>query len=204
MLHFYKGSRARKGRIGILPGAFNPPTKAHVALVRAVREQQDLVQVAFLLPKKFPHKPYTRASFNDRVAMLHDVCSDDSALAIASSDKGLFIEIARAFRAECGPQVEICLLCGRDTAERIACWDYGNGPSFADQLEEFRLLVASRQGEYVVPAEHADKIDLIALPATWDALSSSTVREAIAEGSPWRHWVEEAVAQRIEEQGIYE
>jgi hypothetical protein len=39
-------------------------------------------------------------------------------------------------------------MCGRDAAERIVGWDYGDGPPIQDQLNEFRLLVASREGEY--------------------------------------------------------
>jgi nicotinate (nicotinamide) nucleotide adenylyltransferase len=185
-----------------LPGAFNPPTKAHVALARAARGQHDLAQIVFLLPEQFPHKPYTGASFDDRLAMLRDACGDDSALAIASSGQGLFIDIARAFRAECGPPVEICLLCGKDAAERIVHWDYGDGPSFLAQLEEFRLLVASRRGEYQVPSRYG-KIGHIAIPNSWDDVSSSSVREALAAGRPWRHWVEDEVARRIEQQRIY-
>jgi len=203
MLRFYKSSSLREGRIGILPGAFNPPTKAHVALARAASMQHDLARTVFLLPEQFPHKPYTGASFNDRLAMLRDACGDDPTLAIASCEQGLFIDIARAFRAECGSRVEICLLCGKDAAERIVHWDYGGGPSFRKQLEEFRLLVASRQGEYQAPCGYEGKIGPIALPPAWDEVSSSTVREAVAAGRPWRHWVKEAVARRIEQRGIY-
>jgi nicotinate (nicotinamide) nucleotide adenylyltransferase len=174
-----------------------------VALALAAREQHDLSQMVFLLPEQFPHKPYTGASFDDRLEMLRDACGDDPALVIASWEQGLFIDIARAFRAECGPPAEICLLCGKDAAERIVHWDYGGGPSFTEQLEEFRLLVASRQGEYQAPGGYEDKIGLIALPVAWNEVSSSTVREAIAAGRPWRHWVEEAVARRIEQRGIY-
>jgi nicotinate-nucleotide adenylyltransferase len=202
MLRFYKSSPLHEGRIGIFPGAFNPPTKAHLALARAAREQHDLAQIVFLLPEQFPHKLYTGASFDDRLAMLRDACGADPGLAIASSEHGLFIDIARAFRAG-GPRLEICLLCGKDAAERIVHWDYTGAPSFAEQLEEFRLLVASRQGEYQAPATLEDKMGLITLPAAWDEVSSSAVREAIAAGRPWRHWVEDAVAQRIEQRGLY-
>jgi hypothetical protein len=44
-----RGVSAPKGRLGIFPASFNPPTKAHVALVRKARKQYDLDEVLVLL-----------------------------------------------------------------------------------------------------------------------------------------------------------
>jgi nicotinate-nucleotide adenylyltransferase len=203
MPHFYKGSSLRRGRLGIFPGAFNPPTLAHLAVAAAAREQHGLDQIVFLLPTEFPHKPFTGASFEDRIALLQDAAANEEAFAIASSDHGLFIDIAREFRAECGPGPELFLLCGRDAAERIANWDYGTGPSFAEQLDEYRLLVASRRGEYNIPSRCQGKIFAIDLTPSWSDCSASEVRKAIAEGGNWRRWVPEDVARRIELRKLY-
>jgi nicotinate (nicotinamide) nucleotide adenylyltransferase len=203
MIHFYKGRFLTEGRLGIFPGTFNPPTLAHLAVAAAARDQYRLDQVVFLLPTEFPHKSYTGASFDDRIAMLQDAAGNEATFAIASSGRGLFIDIAREFRAQCGPGTELFLLCGKDAAERIVHWDYEAGPTFAEQLDEYRLLVASRRGEYGAPLQYRDKILPIDLPVSWGDCSASQVRRAIAEGGNWRQWVPGAVAHRIEQRKLY-
>ena len=202
MLQFHKGSAVTRGRLGVLPGAFNPPTNAHLALARAAKTQHRLNQVVFLVPRVFPHKDFVGASFEDRLALLEGALRGSPSFAIASSEGGFFIEIARSFRAACHP-VELFLLCGRDAALRIADWDYGDGPSFANQLEEFQLLVASRLGAYSPPEEYRGRIHAVELPTSLDRVSSSAVRQAIAEGKPWEQLVPEAVASEILARGLY-
>ena len=107
MLRFWEGSPVEQGKVGVLPGAFNPPTVAHEALAAAARAQFDLAQVVFLLPESLPHKSYEGAPFEDRIAMLIAVAAKETAYAAASSEKGLFVEIARQVRERYGERVEI-------------------------------------------------------------------------------------------------
>jgi nicotinic acid mononucleotide adenylyltransferase len=115
----------------------------------------------------------------------------------------LFFEIACDFRAACGPEVALFLLCGRDAAERIVDWDYGEGPSFDEQLQQFQLLVGSRRGDYTVPEAHRGRIHRVELPSNLEDISASAIREALAQGRPWRRWVAESVAQEIEKRRLY-
>ena len=203
MLQFHKGSAVNRGRLGILPGAFNPPTNAHLALAEAALTQHRLSQVVVLLPQVFPHKQFVGASFVDRLGLLEAALGGSPSFAIASSEGGLFIEIARSFREACHPSLELFLLCGRDAALRIAEWDYADRPSFASQLEEFQLLVASRQGAYSPPEEYRGRIHPVDLPTSFDQVSASAVRQAIADGRPWEQFVPEAVAGEIAARGLY-
>jgi nicotinate-nucleotide adenylyltransferase len=202
-IHFFQGATLHSGRLGIFPGAFNPVTRAHLAVARAAREQHHLDQVVLLLPRNFPHKEYDGTTLAERVALLEAATGHDPVLAIASSQGGLFIEIAREFRAACGVVVAIYLLCGRDAAERIVHWDYGEGPPFAQQLEEFQMLVASREGEYTAPPEFAPHIHRIRMPPAYDEVSSSAVRKAIEQRSDWESLVPAAVAMQIREKKLY-
>lgn len=202
-VQYFQGAPPGAGRLGIFPGVFNPVTRAHLALARAARSQHRLDQVVFLLPRTFPHKEYEETSLEQRVALLAAATAQDPALAIACSKGGLFVEIAREFRAVCGSSVELLLLCGRDAAERIAGWDYGDGPPFARQLEEFQMLVASREGDYSIPAEYAGRIHLIRMPPAFDEVSSSAVRAAIEQGDAWEELVPEGVARWIRENRLY-
>ena len=203
MIEFHKGDLVSQGSLGIFPGAFNPPTNAHLALADAARTQHRLDQVVFLLPRVFPHKQFVGAPFEDRLALLEVALSGSPNFAMASSEEGLFIEIARLFREACASSVELFLLCGRDAARRIAEWDYGEGPEFASQLEEFQLLVGSRQGVYRPPQEYRGRIHLIDLPTSLDQVSSSALRQAIEEGRAWKQFVPQAVAREIVARGLY-
>lgn len=203
MFHYLRGNVLDQGRAGLFPGAFNPVTVAHLAIARAAREQYGLAQVAFVLPGEFPHKEYGAISFEDRVNLLDVAMGDEPGLAIASTGGGLFIEIAREFSTLAGDAADPYLLCGRDAAERSAQWDYREHGTLEEQLHEFQLLVAGREGDYEPPPEYAGRVHLIRLPDGCDQVSSSAVRAAIQGGSEWRHLVPPGVAARIQERDLY-
>ena len=203
MLRFFKGRPLEQGRVGILPGAFNPVTNAHAALAKASTEQHLLEQIVFLLPEVFPHKEYAGASFGERLTLLEAALSGEPLCTIASSDRGLFIEIAEAVRDHYGPDVEIFLICGRDAAERIVNWDYGNGPTFAQQLRQFQMLVGSRGEGYEVPARYQGRIYSVKLPLALSEVSATEVRQAVRRNEAWEHLVSPAVADEIVRRKLY-
>ncbi len=191
-MEFFRRAAGNPPRLGILPGTFNPVTVAHLALARAALEHVD--EVVFVLPRVFPHKPWSGASFDDRLAMLRAVVSDDPAFSIAAADGGLFIDIARECRAAYGPEVQLAFLCGRDAAERIAGWDYGRPGAFAEMLGEFDLLVAARGGAYDPPPPFARAVRCLKIDG-FDGVSASEVRGRAARGEPWEHLVPAAAVE---------
>ena len=82
--------------IGVLPGAFNPVTVAHLALAHAALARVD--QVVFVLPRTFPHKEYSGAGIESRAALLLALAVGSPSFSVACADGGLFIEIARECR----------------------------------------------------------------------------------------------------------
>jgi nicotinate (nicotinamide) nucleotide adenylyltransferase len=183
-----------RASLAIFPGSFNPPTKAHMALIAAARRQTD--RVLAVLPREFPHKTYDNVTLEQRVQML-EALREELDFSIHIAKGGLFIDIARECRLEYGSQTELWFVCGRDAAQRIVEWDYGHPHAIRHMLDEFGLLVASRQGEYEPPAELAHKIRRLELPASYDAISATEVRRRIANGEPWRELVPEAALDLI-------
>ncbi|MFZ0934579.1 MAG: hypothetical protein WB579_25590 [Bryobacteraceae bacterium] len=181
--------------IGILPGAFNPVTVAHLALARAALSQVD--EVVFVLPRHFPHKEYTGAGFEARAALLLALAVGSPSFSVASAEGGLFIEIARECRAAYGGTVRVSMLCGRDAAERIVDWDYGMPGAIEEMLREFGLLVAARRGEYAAPPKLAHAIGRLDLDGEFDHVSASEVRRRIAAGAAWEHLVPPAVRDQV-------
>jgi nicotinate-nucleotide adenylyltransferase len=194
-MEFFYRAPTRPARLGILPGAFNPVTVAHLALAGAGLEFVD--EVVFVLPRVFPHKHYSGPGLADRLALLGEAIREHPRLSVAVSERGLFSEIATECRGVYGDSVRLSFLCGRDAAERIAGWDYGREGAFQDMLRDFDLLVAPRAGEYR-PDEGLDaSIRLLRLPENFDLVSATEVRERIAGGRPWEHLVPAAIRDRV-------
>lgn len=132
--------------------------------------------------------------FAARLGMIEDAVAAEPRFGVAVTEGGLFIAIARELR-ETLRDAEITLICGRDAAERIVNWDYGEPGAFAGMLREFEMLVASRHGEYVPPAAMADRIRSLSLP--FDHISATEVRERIRLGDSWEHLVPAAIKDRM-------
>jgi nicotinate-nucleotide adenylyltransferase len=186
-MEFLSRHRAKPNRLGILPGSFNPPTLAHLALAEAALAQVD--EVLLVLPRVFPHKNYDGASFAQRADMLRAALEHRPRLAAAASVGGLFIEIAQECRAAYGPHVQLAFVCGRDAAERMVGWDYGNPNAINRMLGTFQLLVACREGAYEPPPHLRQHIRTLALPTDLSAVSASDVRRRIRDGDAWQHLV---------------
>jgi cytidyltransferase-like protein len=189
-MEFFQRAAGAPARLGILPGAFNPVTTAHLALAQAGLAWVD--EVLFVLPRELPHKEFTGASFAQRIEMLRAALAGETAFSLASSEGGLFVEIAAECRREYGAGVRLWFLCGRDAAERIAAWDCGQPGAFAGMLRGFGLLVASRGGSYEPPAEFREAIHSLDLAGEWDAISATRARRRIARGEPGERMVPEA------------
>jgi nicotinate-nucleotide adenylyltransferase len=194
-MEFIRRAAGSPRRLGILAGTFNPVTIAHLGLADAARAVCD--EVLFVLPRVFPHKQFSGASFEERIGLLDTALHGSSRHSLAVANRGLFVEIAAECRAAYGLGVRLSFLCGRDAAERIAGWEYGYPGAFAAMLREFDLLVARRNGEYLPPAELSSGIESLHLPQELDLVSATEVRERIARGHAWEHLVPPAIRQRV-------
>jgi nicotinate-nucleotide adenylyltransferase len=194
-MEFFCRARVNTAHLGILPGAFNPPTLAHLALASASLAVVN--EVVFVLPRVFPHKHYAGASLEDRIAMLLELTVDCPAFSVAVSAGGLFAEIADECRAAYGEGVRLSFICGRDAAERIAEWDYGRPGVFDEMLRGFELLVAPRDGDYRPRPEWEEHIRALPVAEDVAAISSTEVREKIGRGQAWEHLVPPALREKV-------
>jgi len=164
-----------------------------MALARAGLKIAD--ELLLVLPLVFPHsKDYQGVTLEDRVTMLEAVLGNEPRASIAATEGGLFIEIARECRTAYGENTRLLFLCGRDAAERVVNWDYGEVGTFAEMLREFELFVAPRKGHYQPPSELSQRIHPLALDSNYDDVSGTEIRRRIATGEPWEHLVPEEIA----------
>lgn len=187
---------ARPRTVGVVAGSFNPPTIAHEELVYAAGFRVD--EVVCVVPGVLPHKEYFGATIDQRVQML-TLAELMGPCSIATSEKGLFIDIARECREHFDPEVRLFFVCGRDAAERILTWDYGRPGAVEEMLGEFELLVAPRRGHLTPPAKYRDRIHTLHVRSGHEDISSTEVRERIARGEPWEHLVPEGIRERVRE-----
>ena len=178
---------ASRNRIGVLAGAFNPVTRAHLALVEAALKVVD--EVICVVPRVYPHKELHGADLPTRVEMLHRA---GNLYRVMVCERGLFADIASELRLQY-PNAEMSFICGRDAAERVIHWNYGHPRAIERMLADFRLLVASRQGELNAPRHLRHRVEPLALPGHFDDVSSTEVRRRIAAGLAWEHMVPEPI-----------
>jgi len=184
-MKFYRRAAGTPYLLGMLPGTFNPVTVAHMALAEAGLRMVE--EVLLVLPRVLPHKTWTGVSFDDRLALLLAAVRDQERISVASTERGLFVEIAEECREAYGTDTRLSFLCGADAAERIANWDYGDPEAFARMREQFDLLVADRGGKFSLPHR------TLPLHPEHMQVSATEVRERIAHGDQWEHLVPEAV-----------
>jgi nicotinate-nucleotide adenylyltransferase len=177
-------------RVGVLAGAFNPVTRAHLALAEAALGAVD--EVIYVVPRAYPHKHFHGAALEDRVEMLRIAGAGRHRVEV--TEGGLFIDIARELHR---PDREICIVCGRDAAERVVTWDYGEAGAIEKMLDEFSLLVAERGGLYQPPAHLRHRVHHLPLGADFSDVSSTEVRRRIAAGEPWEHLVPPSIVDRL-------
>jgi nicotinate-nucleotide adenylyltransferase len=194
-LDFVRHTPGKPRTVGILPGSFNPPTIAHEELVYAAGFHVD--EVVCVLPGVLPHKEYFGATLEQRLQMLS--AAVELPCSIATSERGLFIDIARECRAHFGLEVRLLFVCGRDAAERILAWDYGRPGAVEEMLAEIELLVAPRGGDFTPPAQYRDRIHTLHVKSGHEQVSSTQVRQRIARGEPWEHLVPEGIRERVRE-----
>ena len=102
-----------RGRVGLLPGSFNPPTNAHVALAAAGRAA-GLACVYYVLAERTVDKEQvTGIPLADRLELLSRLGEG-----VASVEKGLYVEIAAAMR-ETLPEAELTFLVGHDKIVQV-------------------------------------------------------------------------------------
>jgi phosphopantetheine adenylyltransferase len=85
-------------RRGVYPGTFNPPTTAHLAIAEAARHQRRLDRVDLALSRRPINKEHVEIpSFEDRLAVLEEVCAGTDWLRVVVTDATLIVDIAAGY-----------------------------------------------------------------------------------------------------------
>ncbi len=187
-------------RIGLLGGTFDPPHLGHLAAARTVLTQLGLDRVDFLVAndpwQKSDGRVVTPASIRRRMveALL------EGQLGLGVDDREIrrggptyTADTLEEIRRE-QPDIEIFLIVGADTAERMSTW---HRPEVVRSLST--LVIVNRTGQQSASGPDS-AIHVVMDPV--DA-SSTEIRARIARGESVNQLTTDAVVSIIEASGLY-
>jgi nicotinate-nucleotide adenylyltransferase len=196
-------------RIGILGGTFNPPHLAHLVCATEAADQLNLDRVLLTPVAVPPHKEADQDPGAQerlelcRLAVAGDERLEVCDLEIARGGASYTVDTLRALLKR-DPENQLTFILGGDIALGLPNW---HEPEAV--LELATLAVAERAGASRL--EISDRIEG-AFPGVASLeffempridISSSEIRSRVAGGRPIRYLVPDAVADRIDQGGLY-
>ncbi len=203
-----------EGSLGIFPASFNPPTMAHLALIRAAKKQTQLGEILVLLDLQAMDKRVIGATWEERITMLEVLFQRDPKISIGLANRGLFFDKIEPLRGQYPASTEFTFIVGFDTILRVMDKKYyENEKKSLDELfRQSRFLVANRGAQEKEDFEklfgkrdwrYRNRVSFFTLPERYTFLSSSFVRGRISEGRPIVGLVPGPVLRFIEERALY-
>ncbi|MGN0682741.1 MAG: nicotinate (nicotinamide) nucleotide adenylyltransferase [Oscillospiraceae bacterium] len=199
-------------KTGIFGGAFNPPHNGHVNLALEAVKQLNLRRLIIIPTFESPHKTTKLAPFEQRMEMCERAFPE-----VLEYGKGMKceIEISDIERHMGGvsytintvrelkkqkPDRRFFLLIGGDMLYSFDKWF-----KYESLLKECQVCAAARGGDnYADMLEFANEMGRIkVLPMDIVDVSSTQVRESVAEGGDISAFVPKTVADYIAENGLY-
>ena len=195
-------------KVGVVGGAFNPPHIGHLCLAQEALARLGLDRVLLVPVGAPPHRELESdpgAAHRLRMVQLAvggDAQLEASAVEVERPGRSYTVDTLKALH-ETHPSQELTLILGADQARRLGSW---HEPE--QVLSAATLAVAERAGldrDAVVDelrdlrgAERSVGFELPRLD-----VSSSLIRERIADGLPIRYLVPDAVGDHIVAEGLY-
>lgn len=191
-------------KIGIMGGTFDPIHFGHLVTAETARDVFDLDEVIFVPSGQPPHKRNTAVSAAEhRIAMVnHSIISNpDFTLSTIETERKGFsytIDTINAFLEKYGPDTKLYFITGADAIKEILTWHRVD-----ELMEKCHFIAATRPGfEYDGEPQSKGKITTIKVPAL--AISSSQIRQMVAEGRSIRYLLPDTVEAYIRKNRLYQ
>ncbi len=204
------------GRIGILCGAFNPPTLAHVELARCAKDRFQLDHILFTLSRVTIDKEKVEGlSQEDRMLLMWLIAGELGWASLAAVNKGLYFEQVKAFRSLLGNKTRIFFVVGMDKVMQIFDPRYyqDRDKALKGLFTEVQLIAANRGPlgenelkEFLSKKEnqvYKDRVYPLTLPEGLRDLTSTELRTRIAKGVSVQDHLPEVVDKFVDTTGAY-
>ena len=186
-------------RVGIFGGTFDPPHIGHLIVSGEVVEEANLDQLLWVPAATPPHKGGGISSEGLRTEMVQAAIEDDpriefSDVELKRGGVSYTIDTLRDLKAA-HPAWSLSLVIGSDQADSFHEW---REPDAILELAE--LIVMSRDG---TPGPEFETGKVTRLSVTRIDVSSTRIRERIAQGKSVRYMVTDHVLSIIEREKLY-
>lgn len=187
--------------IGIFGGSFNPIHNAHISLAHTIQQKAGLDEVWFLVSPQNPLKK--QSSLLDemvRFNMVKLALSDYSAL-IASDYEFHLERPSYTWNTLCNlkndyPDHSFTLIIGGDNWALFDKWAHHE-----EILREYSIVVYPREGCEIDENSLPSNVRLVHTPEI--NITSTMIRQKIADGETFEEYVPSVVSRVIKEQGYY-
>jgi nicotinate-nucleotide adenylyltransferase len=182
-------------RLGLYGGSFDPVHHGHLILARQALEDLSLDRVVFIPAVESPFKPnQSGASAADRLAMVQLAVQGEPAfmvdpIEIEREAPSYTIDTARSYRARY-PHDTLFFLVGEDHLEALPKWN------------EFEELIHLVQFAILSRSDLPLKVEYPVVRRRFD-LSSTEIRNRVANDLPISYLVPENVLDYIQERNLY-
>lgn len=186
-------------KVGILGGTFDPPHYGHLIIANEVLEQLQLDEIQFMPNQEPPHKNRKSGTSNeDRLAMLELCTSGHSRFAIEKIEmerpgKSFTFDTMKLL-TEKHPETDYFFIIGADMIEYLPKWHR------IDELVEMIQFVGVNRPHHQTGTEY--RLQHVAVPQI--EISSTLIREKIAEGKSAKYLLPENALAYIKEHQLYE
>ncbi len=200
-------------RFGVFGGTFDPIHLGHLIVAQEVVSVLQLDRLFFLPAGDPPHKRNRSVTpAHHRVAMVKRAIANNPAFALSLVDvkrtgPSFTVETLRLLHQAWGPETGIYFVLGWDMLDELLTWH--DPPGVVRQADK---LVAVHRPGYGVDVAYLERLEQ-ALPGLQEkllrvetpqvALSSTELRERVAQGRPIRYQVPDAVERYIRAAQLY-
>lgn len=185
-------------KVGILGGTFNPPHYGHLMIGEQVADQLHLDQIRFMPNALPPHVDEKKTiDAKDRVNMVRAAIMGNRQFDIELSEvlrgEKSYTYDTMAVLKEAHPNVEYYFIIGGDEVAYLPTWH-----RIDDLLELVHFVGVHRKGQ---PTETDYPVEWVEMPQL--EISSTDIRQRIAEHRSVRYLVPDMVAAYIFKEGLY-
>jgi len=197
-------------RVGILGGTFDPVHLGHLIIAEEARVRLELDRVIFI-PTGHPwlKEQQPVASGEDRLRMVELAIVSNSSFQVSSNevDRGgptYTVDTLQELEQELGSASELHFILGMDALEQFDRWKEPD-----KLLELCRLAIVNRPGHQAVDVndlvgrypQAGTRLTLLNVPRI--EISSTEIRQRVAEGRSIRYLVSDSVEGYISEHKLY-
>lgn len=201
-------------RVGVMGGTFDPVHYGHLVVAEEVFAALDLAEMLFVPAGEPPHKPdRVITAAQHRLAMLELAIASNPHFSISRVDlvrpgPSYTVETLRLLREQLGEQTALYFVIGWDSLEYLLTWYDPAGI-----LAQLSYLVAVRRPGYNEDEGYRDELEtrlpglkqrLLVVAAPQFDISSTDLRQRVAERRPIKYQVPESVEKYIRQYTLYQ